>query len=70
MQAIRKVAHFILDEEHASHGSGKPTHGNGELVITDSVVGLLSRGCLSSGGGGGRSGVNLAAGRTRLAGGR
>lgn len=70
MQAVRKVACFILDEQHTGHGSSKPTHGNGELVGAGSVVGLFSRGCLSSGGGGGRSGVNLAAGRTRLAGGR
>lgn len=66
MQAIRNVVCFILDEEHTSDGSGKPTHGDGELVGAGSVVGLLSRGRLSSGGGGGRCRVGLAAGRTRL----
>ena len=66
MQTVRNVR-SILDEEHASHGSGKPAHGDGELVGAGSVVGLLSRGSLSSGGGGGSCRVGLAAGRARLA---
>lgn len=67
MQAVRKVACFILDDQHTGHGSSKPTHGNGELVGASSVVSLLSRRGLGSGGGSGRSRVGLAAGRARLA---